>query len=68
MKNLVTLTETYLLPKNYKKGDFIPLREPILITANGLVIYQNEKYVTETREITKDEYDSQFSGIVKSTY
>ncbi len=64
-KDLVTITQTYLMPKGYKKGDLLMLGEPILMTANGIPIYQNGQYYTEVKKITEEEYKNHpvFKGI-----
>ena len=54
-KDLVTITQTYLMPKQYRPGEIIALGEPILITSNGIPVYQNDHYYTETRKITGEE-------------
>ena len=62
-KDLVTITETYLIPEGYKPGDIYALGEPILITANGIPVYQDNNHYTETRKITEEEAKSHYQNL-----
>lgn len=54
--NLIKVTSTYKLPPNYDLLPEAPLGEPILIVADGMTVYQDKSYYTETKELSLEEF------------